>query len=187
MGRRSHHNQTPQATEDTILPNRGVGWHRNPELSPVGQAKPLRLSRSVCDAQGPVSSPFTKRPLSRGQQPTARIGHRDHRLRPLYRRSRPTNCWPSWLEPVLSRAIGSASIPRSAAYTGSPSPGAMSTILRCRGPFPDHKKPLFPIFTRARNCGAYSMPSQPTTIRVAALIPTPIGRSCSCFMAQGCA
>jgi site-specific recombinase XerD len=29
--------------------------------------------------------------------------------------------------------------------------------------------------------------SQPTTILVATLIPTPIGRSCSCFMAQGCA
>jgi hypothetical protein len=66
-------------------------------------------------------------------------------------------------------------------------PGAMSTILGFRGPFPNHRKSSFPIFTRAKNCGACSMRSQRLTIHVAALVPTPIGRSCSCFMAQGCA
>jgi hypothetical protein len=51
----------------------------------------------------------------------------------------------------------------SGSYTCSP-PGVTLTVLRCRGLFPDHRKPLFPIFTRARNYGAYSMRSQPTII-----------------------
>jgi hypothetical protein len=52
---------------------------------------------------------------------------------------------------------------------------------------PQPQEVFVPVFARARNCGACSMRSQRLTIHVAALVPTPIGRSCSCFMAQGCA